>query len=68
MTDTCTHHWIIDPAEPDGSQFGVCKKCDATRAFANIFTADAYKWDGEQVRYSVKDHEAAEMRTKRALL
>ena len=71
MIDTlCTHHWFIDLPDEDGRQLGVCRKCDEVKEYRNIFDYQAWTWDepGEHYRYSLKDHEKAEMRTRRVWL
>lgn len=61
-SNNCIHHWFIDEPDREGNQFGVCRKCDEARQFGNIFRSDPFKWDGDHVHFSTKDHERAEER------
>lgn len=43
QTETCVHHWMIEPADGCPTSKGVCRRCGEERVFENHWDEDAAK-------------------------
>lgn len=43
QTETCVHHWMIEPADGRPTSKGVCRRCGEERVFENHWDEDAAK-------------------------